>query len=62
LSDPNCEVAAKFGIAFWAGENWKLPVPSLFIIDKSGKIKFVHTDADYKQRISASEVLSILKK
>ena len=62
LSDPNCEIAAKFGIAFWAGENWKLPVPSLFIIEKSGKIKFVHTDADYKQRISATDVLSILKK
>lgn len=62
LSDPNCEVAAKFGIAFWAGENWKLPVPSLYVIDKSGKIKFAHVDPDYKHRISADEVLSILKK
>lgn len=61
LSDPECVVAEKFGIAFWAGESWKLPVPSLFIIDKTGVIKFEYSDPDYKHRISAEAVLLALK-
>ena len=34
-----------------------LPVPSVFIIDKSGKITFVHSNPDYKVRLKASEIL-----
>lgn len=61
LSDPTCEVAAKFGVAFWAGENWQLPVPALFVINKKGIVKFEHTDPNYKQRIAASTLLDALK-
>jgi len=62
LSDPNCEVASKFGIAFWAGEKWTLPVPSLYVINKEGIIKYNYSNADYKTRISSAEVLNVLKK
>lgn len=37
-----------------------LPVPALYIIDRSGKIVFRHFDPDYKQRVSVREILSHL--
>ncbi len=35
-----------------------LPVPSVFILDRSGKIVFIHADPDYKVRMKGSDVLS----
>lgn len=61
LSDAECKVASMFGIAFKAGENWTLPVPALFVIDKNGIIKFIHSNPDYKQRISSKSLLRELK-
>jgi len=37
-----------------------LPVPATYLIDKSGKIKFVHFDKDYRKRASVKEILSML--
>jgi peroxiredoxin len=37
-----------------------LPVPSVFIVDKSGKIIFAHANADYKVRLKGSEILSAI--
>lgn len=37
-----------------------LPVPALYIIDRTGKIVFRHFDPDYKQRVSVREILSHL--
>ena len=37
-----------------------LPVPSTYIIDINGKIKYVHFNSDYKQRASISEILKKL--
>lgn len=34
-----------------------LPVPSVFLIDKNGKITFVYSNADYKVRLNGSELL-----
>jgi peroxiredoxin len=34
-----------------------LPVPATYIIDKSGKITFVHFDKDYTKRVSVSTIL-----
>ena len=34
-----------------------LPVPSVFVIDASGKVVFAHSDPDYKARLSAKAVL-----
>jgi peroxiredoxin len=37
-----------------------LPVPSVFIVDKSGKIIFAHANADYKVRLKGLEILSAI--
>jgi peroxiredoxin len=67
LSDTDLSVSKQFGIAFKApaayskilaegsaGKNVDklLPVPSVFILDKSGIIQFEYINPDFKQRIS----------
>jgi len=37
-----------------------LPVPATYIIDKSGKITFVHFDTDYRKRAAVSDILKEL--
>jgi peroxiredoxin len=37
-----------------------LPVPSVFIVDKSGKIIFAHSNPDYKVRLKGSEILTTI--
>jgi peroxiredoxin len=37
-----------------------LPIPATYIIGKEGKIKYVHFDADYKNRSSLEEILKNL--
>ncbi|MCX2574777.1 peroxiredoxin-like family protein [Pedobacter sandarakinus] len=37
-----------------------LPVPATYIIDRSGKIKFVYFDPNYKKRASISNILTQL--
>jgi len=39
-----------------------IPVPSVFIIDKGGIIRFAHTDNNHRKRIEVSEILAIAKK
>lgn len=36
-----------------------LPVPSVFVIGKDGKIVFAHFDPDYKERLSAEKLLAV---
>ena len=38
-----------------------LPVPAVFILDRGGKIAFVHADPDYKVRMKGAEVLAAAK-
>jgi peroxiredoxin len=38
-----------------------LPVPAVFILDREGKVVFVHDDPDYKVRMKGFEVLSAAK-
>jgi len=35
-----------------------LPVPAVFAIDRQGEIQFAHTNADYKVRLPADELLA----
>ncbi len=35
-----------------------LPVPAVYIIGRDGRVKFVHTNPDYKARLSAEQVLA----
>jgi peroxiredoxin len=39
-----------------------LPVPSVFIIDPSGKIAYVHSNPDYKVRLKSDEVLAVARR
>jgi peroxiredoxin len=41
--------------------NGLLPVPSLFVVDTSGKILFEYINPDYKMRISPGLLLAVLK-
>ena len=62
------------GIAFKASPNYNdlldkkseglndgfLPVPSVFVVDRSGKIEFEHISPDYKTRLSGKLLLSVV--
>lgn len=39
-------------------DHHKLPVPSVYIIDTEGVIRFAHSDPDYKVRLSQKELLA----
>ena len=39
-----------------------LPVPAVFIIDRTGRIVFAHADPDYKVRMKGAEVLAAAQK
>ncbi|RKR07981.1 peroxiredoxin [Maribacter vaceletii] len=53
-----------FGMDFTqihGNENYELPVPAVYIIDKNRKVIFVHFEADYMTRIEPKEVLNFIK-
>lgn len=69
LSDADLSVTKQFGLAFKAPERYAdllekftggkdteslLPVPSVFILNKAGVIKFEYINPDFKERISSS--------
>ena len=39
-----------------------LPIPAVYIIDKSGKITFAHSNPDYRQRLDTKTIIAELKK
>jgi peroxiredoxin len=39
-----------------------LPVPAVYIVDKSGKVKFAHSNPDYTKRLDVETILAELKK
>lgn len=76
LSDANLNAAKQFGIAFKAPKNYwgflpkttggenpdlLLPVPSVYILDKSGVILYEFINPDYQQRL-APEMLKLVAK
>lgn len=75
FSDSNGSLIKSLGIAFKAPEKYSvmlnktsdglnngfLPVPSVFVVDNSGKIKFEYINPDYSNRISANLLLAVLK-
>jgi len=74
-SDAKGEFIKALGIAFQAPEKYSgmlnkrsggknegvLPVPSVFVVDKEGKILFEYINPDYKTRLSAGLLLAVLK-
>ena len=39
-----------------------LPVPSVFVVDTSGKIEYEYINPNYKTRLGADFLLAVLKK
>lgn len=74
-SDGDGKFIQSLGIAFKAPEKYAgmldkisgglnhgfLPVPSVFIVDTSGRIMFEYINPDYKTRLSAGLLLAVLK-
>ncbi len=75
-SDAQGDLIKAMGIAFKAPEKYNnflvtksdglnketlLPVPSVFIVDTTGKIVFEYINPDYKTRMSGKLLLSVLK-
>lgn len=74
-ADSEGTLAKSIGIAFKSPEKYGfmlseksgglndgfLPVPSVFVVDKSGKILFEYINPDYKTRLSSSLLLAVLK-
>ena len=73
LSDANLELSKQIGIAYKAPKGyWEmlpkttggkdvdllLPVPSVFILDKTGVIHFEYINPDFKQRLSADLLMA----
>jgi peroxiredoxin len=75
LSDSKGELIKAIGIAYEAPENYKsvinvhsngintnfLPVPSVFVVNTDNEILFEYISPDFKQRISAELLVSVLK-
>jgi peroxiredoxin len=56
LSDWNREAIIKYGIV-----NGNVAVPSVFIVDKDHIIRFLHTNPDYKVRLTGDEIVNKAK-
>lgn len=53
-----------FGIdlqAFQNNDEWMLPMPGVYIIDKTGTIRHIEVDPDYTKRAEPSKILEIAK-
>ena len=63
LSDTSAVVMQAFGIAFdpESKKHPVLPVPSVFLIDKNGKIVFEHVDPKYSRRLDAEILVDIVR-
>jgi peroxiredoxin len=75
LSDASMKAAQLFGIAFNVPDSSKerlakssggqnpgqLPVPSVFVMNKQGEILFEYINPDYKKRLPANLLLTVLK-
>lgn len=59
LSDAGVAFGQAMGVAFKAGRG-ALPVPSVFIVDTKGHIRFVHADPKYSQRLDPQVMLAAI--
>lgn len=76
LSDANLTITKQFGLAFKAPKDYDqlliassggkntdrlLPVPSIFILDQKGTIRYEYINPDFKQRISPKLLQSVAR-
>ncbi len=41
-------------------ENWELPIPGTFVIDRSGVVRLASVDPDYRNRVEPTDLLAAL--
>lgn len=64
MQDELIELYKKSGIGVPAhngNEDWELPKPATFVVDRQGEIVFAHVDSDYTKRTDPEEVIGIVK-
>ena len=44
-----------------ATDEWELPVPGTFVVDRGGVIRLAHVDADYTRRLEPDELLAAVR-
>lgn len=44
--------------SYQAGDAWILPIPSAFVVDQSGIVRFRHVDPDYRRRLEPSVLVN----
>jgi peroxiredoxin len=47
-------------VAANGNDDWELPVPATFVIDRSGTIRLVSVDPDYRNRLEPAALLAAL--
>lgn len=45
-----------------AADDWRLPIPATFVIDRDGTLALVDIDADYRVRAEPDDILAVLKR
>ena len=43
-------------------DEWSLPIPGRFVIDREGVVQYAESNADYRQRPDPDEALATLRK
>jgi peroxiredoxin len=47
-------------VAANGNDDWELPVPGTFVIDRAGTIRLASVDADYRNRVEPADLLAAL--
>jgi peroxiredoxin len=47
--------------AFNGTDDWELPIPATFVIDRDRTIRFADADPDYTRRADPADVLAVLR-
>lgn len=65
MNDDLKRVYQSFGIDLaksQGNQNWDLPVPATYVVDRKGVIRWAFVDVDYKLRAEPADILKALDK
>ena len=61
LTDANLKLATDIGIAYQNPGKPALPVPSIFVVAKGGRIVYEHVDPDFSVRLDNDIILAMAR-
>ncbi|MCC5831153.1 MAG: AhpC/TSA family protein [Phycisphaeraceae bacterium] len=64
VDDPTMTMLQDYGIDIQAASERRhrmLPVPAVYVIDRSGEVRFAHWEADYRKRLEPNAVLEAVR-